>query len=135
MAFGADHVVYSGAIRVKVEGDKDLAFFSGAADFVVRGAGGEWRTDDLEIILPGVTWEKPPEVAATVSLAGISNDRVANNAGWDVYPVSRIQDVNDQVSLLVRVAARDNDGFLKRVAFQCTIKGKIKEWRPKVSVA
>ncbi len=109
---------------------------AGVAIFNFRGDGGEWLRDQLDIPTdtvmmrpsvgggPGslVTFHGP-RVVATASLASISNNNEAINAGWAVDACWWDQDASGRIVLHVNLAVRDGDGFLDRIAYHMTAIG------------
>ena len=70
-------------MRTQTPDGRDLVFLSGYAVFDFIGTGGSWRCDDLWLII-GPGWRRIDGVVPVISLASISNQNNAVNAGWAV---------------------------------------------------
>jgi hypothetical protein len=114
---------------------------SGIGLFNWQGAGGDWNRAVVTIHLPlqgGVAWQDALGTAGplapvllnsatTASLASISNDNVANNAGWaaDWAHVELDIDKAGALRVVAGVAVNDSDGHMWRLAYQVHALGKI----------
>lgn len=111
--------------------DEDLYTVSGIALCHRRGPGvsdiNQWQYHDM--LLPvGPLWRGPLiQASASVSLASIENWHDAVNAGWAVDDVQwraiAIGGRGHRIRIESRLAVRDTDGFLDRVAFHVTALG------------
>jgi hypothetical protein len=114
-------------MRTKTPDGRDLVFLSGYAVFDFIGTGGSWRCDDLWLVI-GPAWRRIDDrvqidgVVPVVSLASISNQNNAVNAGWAVDNCRRTT-VGRFILLQSKVCIRDSDGHLHRVTFQVTAMG------------
>ena len=117
----------------------DLVFISGIAIFNYQGTGAAWRRDRL-VIDTATTWghlNSPsagvnvrPQAVASASLASVSNDHEAVDAGWatdDCVPYFNPD--TGRLFLYVPIAVRDVDGLLQRVSFEAKVVGILVELR------
>jgi len=65
--------------------------------------------------------------APFVTLNSISNDGVAENAGWavDDFAILNPGTVNNSVNVQAKVAVRDTDGYILRCGYEVHLLGKI----------
>ncbi|MGB9071797.1 MAG: hypothetical protein WCC22_03940 [Terriglobales bacterium] len=70
--------------------------------------------------------------APFVTLNSISNDGVAENAGWavDDFIVLRPEEVSRSVSMQANLAVRDIDGYILRCGYDIHLLGKISDLPP-----
>lgn len=114
---------------------------TGVALCTIQGGGGaRWRHADLHILLqlPGLN-ESPPGNALLLrhwapyfSLNSISNDHVANDAGWavdswDQYygPYETDKNPTSVLQYMVHLAVGDSDGFILRVGYNVNVVGEV----------
>jgi hypothetical protein len=62
--------------------------------------------------------------ATTVTLAAVSNDGVANNAGW-AADWARAEVANQTLNVVAGIAVNDSDGHIWRLAYQVHALGLI----------
>jgi hypothetical protein len=120
--------------------NRRIFLYSGVALFDWKGVGGSWTRAVARIHIPlqGVQWKtvvseagpKTPTLsnsAATVSCAAISNEGVANNAGWAADWTSVETDAARDGGLVVvaGIAVNDSDGHIWRLAYQMHALGTI----------
>ena len=110
-------------IRLRDHAGRDLLVFSGYAVFSFKGTGGSWRHDDIYIRI-GPRWNRLDDCAAVVSLASISNRHHAVNAGWAVDNC-RWTTYGGRLLLQSRLAVKDSDGYIHRVAYHATVVGDL----------
>jgi hypothetical protein len=110
-------------MRTRTPDGRDLDFLSGYAVFDFQGTGGTWRRDDIYIVI-GPIWRRLDGVVPVVSLASISNQHTAVDAGWAVDNC-RWTTLGGRILLQSRVAISDSDGHLLRLTYQATAMGLI----------
>ena len=123
MAFWPDFIETPHEMRTRTPDGRDLVFLSGYPVFNFKGSGGSWRCDDLYIVM-GPFWRRLDGVVPVVSLASISNQHTAVDAGWAVDNC-RWTTYGGRILLQSRVCIRDVDGYLHRVTYQVTAMGQI----------
>ena len=113
---------------------KDMVFYSGYAVFDegIKGESGEWLRVDVILMPDGPVWgvsERPPALdgaVATVVPASLYNRNVSNNAGWAVDNCTTSLNVDTGLlAMHSRVAVRDSDGYIFRLAYQATVIGTL----------
>ncbi|OEU69811.1 MAG: hypothetical protein BA863_04205 [Desulfovibrio sp. S3730MH75] len=123
MAFLPSFIETPQEMRTKTPDGKDMVFLSGYAVFNFKGSGSSWKRDDIWIPI-GPEWNPLYDVVPVVSLASISNRHHAVNAGWAVDNCRWVT-YNRRILLKCRVAIRDSDGYLQRLAYQATAIGRL----------
>lgn len=108
-------------LRTRTGDGRNLVVLSGYAGFILKGSGGSWRRVTGEMVR-GPTWRRLDDVVPIISLAAISNDNHAVNAGWAV-DWCNWYNLNSRIYLRCGLAIRDVDGYLIRVAYQITAVG------------
>jgi hypothetical protein len=123
-----------------VQSSRRIFLQSGVGLFDWKGFGGSWNRGTCTIHLPlqGVEWKtelieagpKTPvlsNASVTVSVAAISNEGVANNAGWAADWASVELDATRIGGLVVvaGIAVNDTDGHIWRLAYQVHAVGLI----------
>jgi hypothetical protein len=111
-------------MRTQTPDGRDLVFLSGYAVFDFIGTGGSWLCDDLYLVI-GPGWRRIDGVVPVVSLASISNQNNAVNAGWAVDNCRWTTIGGRLILLQSRVCIRDSDGHLHRVTYQVTAMGNL----------
>jgi hypothetical protein len=111
-------------MRTQTPDGRDLVFLSGSAVFDFIGTGGSWRCDDLFLVI-GPGWRRIDGVVPVVSLASISNQNNAVNAGWAVDNCRWTTIGGRLILLQSRVCIRDSDGHPHRVTYQITAMGHL----------
>jgi len=123
MAFWPKAYTTQHEVWTKTPDGRDLAFLTGYAIFDFKGtANQQWRREDLYMKM-GPKWTNLQDVAPVVSLASISNVSTAVDAGWAVDNC-RWGTINGHIHLQCRLAVRDVDGYIHRVAYHITAIGK-----------
>lgn len=114
-------------VGVNGPGDANKLFiYTGTAVFTFKGTGKEWLRDTLTFqIGDPFTTTQFKKAVATASLASISNTSHAVNAGWAVDKVEAKRASNGKIELTLKLAIRDIDGFLHRVAYEVNVLAKI----------
>ncbi|HEX2210401.1 MAG TPA: hypothetical protein VHG93_22170 [Longimicrobium sp.] len=65
---------------------------------------------------------------ATASLNSISNDNVADDAGWAVDRVTAAWNSEEQrIKVTANLGVRDSDGYLLRMSFQVAVLARVDE--------
>lgn len=123
MPFWPDSYETQHEMRTRTPDGRDIVFLSGYAVFNFKGSGGVWRHDDLYMQI-GPIWRRIDDVTPVVSLASISNKEHAVNAGWAVDNC-RWTTMGNRILLQCRLAIRDVDGYIHRVAYQVNAMGQI----------
>ena len=122
MPFSPDLIESPHRLRVRTD-NKILVIASGIAVFNFQGTSadpGGWRRDDIVITAVDNLDFQVERIVPTVSLASISNLGTAVNAGWAVDDV-RAEVSGSNVVLRSRLAVRDTDGIIHRVAFHVSV--------------
>jgi hypothetical protein len=113
-------------------------FYSGICLLNLKGTGSNWNRAEATIHLPvgaGVQWQPPggtetPQTplllnsATTVTLAAVSNDNVANNAGW-AADWARAEVADQTLKVVAGIAVNDIDGHIWRLAYQVHALGLV----------
>ena len=102
---------------------RNVVTLTGYAVFNFRGTGGSWRKRDLNIVI-GPRWRRVDDVSATIALASVSNKNEAVNAGW-AADNCRWSRRDGRILLQSRLAVRDSDGYVHRVAYKAVATGRI----------
>ena len=110
-------------LRTRTGDARNMVVLSGYAGFDLKGSGGSWRRVTGQMVR-GPRWRRLDDVVPIVSLAAISNNEHAVNAGWAV-DWCNWGNLNSQIYLTFGLAIRDVDGYLIRVAYQITAVGLI----------
>jgi hypothetical protein len=126
VAFWPDFYTSKRTLWTKDGQNRDLVFQSGYAVFNLKGTGQTWHGDQVWILTDAV-WTPTPAVDATASLASISNEHTAVDAGWATDALNTAL-YNNRILLQVDLAIRDIDGWLHRVAYHVTAVGKLGGW-------
>ncbi len=138
MAIFPDRYETTHHFATKTPDGRDMVFYSGYAIFDegIKGTGSDWHRVDVILVPEGPEWVIPEEiedvpgilegVVATVVPASIYNRNVANNAGWAVDNCfASLESDSGLMALHSRVAVRDSDGYMLRLAYQATAIGTI----------
>ena len=108
-------------------GDANRMFiYTGTAVFNFRGTGGSWKHGSISFEVgryfePG----RFRKAIVTASLASISNDDTAVNAGWAVDRVDVKRSSSGKMKITAKLAVRDVDGYLQRMAYKVTVLARI----------
>ena len=127
MAVSLDNIDNPQEMEVVVSGPgkaNRLFIFTGTAVFTFKGTSNDWSRNTISFLIPDHKFSPGQFLRgiATASLASISNNSVAQNAGWAVDSVDA--DWDDESGLIevrAKLAARDTDGFINRMAYQVTV--------------
>jgi hypothetical protein len=111
-------------LRYRDANGRDIVTMTGYAVFNFRGTGGSWRHRDLNMVV-GPNWRRLDDVSATISLASISNRNRAVNAGW-ATDNCRWSRRSNRILLQSRLAVRDSDGYIHRVAYKAVATGALR---------
>lgn len=123
MAFWPSSITTPQEIRTRDGSGRDLLVLSGYAVFNFKGRGSSWRREDIYIRF-GPRWRRLDDVTAVVALASVSNKHHSVNAGWAVDNC-RWTTHGGRILLQSRLAVRDSDGYIHRVAYYATALGDL----------
>jgi hypothetical protein len=129
MAINLDFIENPQDMEVVVSGPGDanrLFICTGIVVFNFKGSGGSWRHDTLTFQI-GRTFTSSQfrKVVAAASLASISNNDHAVNAGWAVDRVEAKRASNGKTEVKMNLAIRDVDGYVHRVAYEVNVLAKL----------
>jgi hypothetical protein len=112
---------------------------TGVAITIFQGGatGQDWSRQDLVFGVPinGLPAGKGLRIehwAPFVTLNAISNDQVANNAGWavDAFQLDPFPAVASEVNIRCKLAVRDVDGYVLRAGYTLTLLGSLENMDP-----
>jgi hypothetical protein len=111
-------VMYSGYVLLNFHGDSDFVRDTIEFPLIDTRPGSPFGAADV--------WTDVREQTCMVTLASITNDQTAFNAGWAVDDCQFMRTSSSSTNpLTVRasLAVRDIDGFILRLAFHVTVQG------------
>ena len=111
-------------LRIITGDGRVLVVLSGYAVYNLHGTGLHWHPV-TGLMVRGPVWRRLDAVVPIISLASISNDGNAINAGWAVNWCNWTE-VLHRIYLKFGLAVRDSDGYLLRVAYHITAVGILK---------
>ncbi|MBU7028979.1 MAG: hypothetical protein HXS48_18740 [Theionarchaea archaeon] len=125
MALSPEYIENEQDLEVVVRGPGDtnrLFIYTGTAVFNFRGTGGSWKRDSISFeVGRSFTSSQFRKAIATASLASISNDGTAANAGWAVDRVDVKRSSSGKMRITAKLAVRDSDGYLQRMAYEVNV--------------
>jgi hypothetical protein len=119
-------------VRLKAPDGSDVMHVSGVAELTPQfiGTGAAFRRDSVELPAGLAIWDHVSQANATAALASVSNEGVADNAGWATdrtVVVPGFVGADGRLRLRVDLAVRDSDGHLARFAYTATAVGTISQ--------
>ena len=113
--------------------NKELIRMTGIIIIDHKGFGSNWRRNTLQLtlkfpshIIPSGKKFKIEQWTPLTTINAIYNKNTAVNAGWavdDIWGPGRVT-IEDSFDIYTNIAVRDIDGWLYRVAYDITLKGR-----------
>ena len=108
-------------------GANRLFIYTGTAVFSFKGTGGDWLRDSISFdVGRAFASTEFVKAVAVASLASISNQQHAVNAGWAVDRVEANRAAGSgKTTLTISLAVRDSDGYVQRLGYEVNVLAKL----------